>query len=1268
MIMYKDRKCKIFYFIRISLSAGQFVQIFSTICLLFTLSITASCVRKIENTPGLLHPFKQGTADNLYVKKTFQILNSDNPSDKINKIDWNRLKDKAIQIETDKTARPAKILTDFGDITIDSKVSFINQYYFVKYHPKSELKTSYQKKIYDLLGTVNDFKGFPNTVYYILPYLKNKHLILFRVANKNKIPYDEYFSGIPIDDDQIATPVVSYPIQYCKAEVIRNENNEDTGQYRPKCEGVSQSKAEYIRFNTEKKQIFYYEKKIDIFPRNFFDGNWFFTWTVIRSNENTATRIGQHIGMTNARLIKFKKEAKQLIGIDISGVNMEDKDKKQAMSIPILWQEYKINTLHNLSEMTDNTKEDIKRPYFKILFNQLVSARNGNTSLKSVTITDTYFSYTYDIRNQNNFKTVKVAFLKRNTKGKQPYQQKQWIEEDSNHFFPSFEIIRDHYQDASTHTKQGRDLYFRVVRFNPNKKIIKWYFSKNTPKSPWIRNFGRQAVHLWDKAFTKAAEGTGKKPIKIVLDDTRDQELGDNRFNILNLIETKTEQKGFTLLGVGPNMANPVTGEMISATANVFITSIIDIYIRFIRQYVRYQLFPPLWKWLPSSPGITDYLYESIQILCPKVSKFIELNKGKSFHPQLTQINDKDIIKECSQKIAEPIILSTVLHEMGHTFSLRHVFSASADLKNTYTDWNEITDIFGKNILNNSRPNSHPHPAQFSSVMDYEHIGYPSLTVPGKYDIAAIRFIHYDTIQTKTGKMLHITPRAGGDEKIHQKSIQQTLDKHNAQIKPYKVCGGLKHGDSNIGDYLCRAGDYGTTLLEVVQNHIRTFKDFTSIMLKRYDSADINVVSFSIIATTHRIAESLKEIWNEWLRKRNRAMNLHKMSVYDYDEKNIKEYLNFIKEEANKNPEFNQYYQIRQVIFDFYKEVLFLPIKKCIFTKKDGSYYSESIYSIVDRLKGQYSQANQTVIYDCLSPAVLKWSKENELNFVTEVGLSGLNKSYFVPVNPAIDRIDELSIFTNSNRNVILDHLGQIMDEPDFRKELEYEAQQYFLKGQDITPYINESPQSEQIKKYFSKNRILTYETDMMDTHTENLTYNPFYYFVQLLFSTAEEVSSFATGRVQQKAYTNYTCTDYNIIDLINQTTPLISTNSLPENIMPFLHTIYQEYSATTEPKDIETHSTKSFWNNMVNHPKILKYKKHPNMVCIPQIEQSFIASLIEKYNTYNTCINEASIQTPCENKHNKVAFVKQLEKYPFSLNKTPPWKKVNSKPPLVLK
>ena len=155
------------------------------------------------------------------------------------------------------------------------------------------------------------------------------------------MPYDE----LPIAKrvgEMLAVPLVGYSIKYCVAEAIPDVNDRETGQYKPKCEGIRLKYAEYIQLNEGDKQVFQYKAKPDLFPRDFFTlkeserkkHDWFYVRTVVKSPEN---KIVGHQLFLPANLVEFHPVPGKLDVLDASGYDIRSEDKIRALFIPVEW-------------------------------------------------------------------------------------------------------------------------------------------------------------------------------------------------------------------------------------------------------------------------------------------------------------------------------------------------------------------------------------------------------------------------------------------------------------------------------------------------------------------------------------------------------------------------------------------------------------------------------------------------------------------------------------------------------------------------------------------------------------------------------------------------------------------------------------------------------------------------------------------------------------------------------------------------------------------
>ena len=1324
------------------------LQMALPIACLFSLSCTNNTV--YERKKGRFkHNFQQGTADNLY--NVSELLGKNPVLESKEKILLPPLEKDTLKIDPkfpplsstggypkniSKKGRVSgllkirtvekgeKAIISFAqeNIHIDPNISFINEYEFLDYEIVNENKTEWHKHLARLLGKAK-FKGFPETDYYILPLFVGNYLILYKVGPPDKIPYDELPLARSVGN-MLAVPFVGYPISYCVPEAVPDSNKRETGQYRPKCEGVKIKYAEYIRLNEGEKKIFTYKSKPDLFPRDFFNlkeneeqkDKWFYVRTVVKSPKNTI--VGHQLFLPS-NLVEFHPAPGKLDVLDASGYDIKPEDKIRTLFIPVEWIDYRIKrhseTLDpDFSEEERTNIHEKNLRYFKIKFDDLVENEIeylGEKTLKDVFITDNYFSFNVEITFKNSGAyLVKFAFFKKPADKSAKYVPKQWFEKDSTLFFPSFSEKRRYYKKALDYSEADDDRFLRTTRFNPKAKEIKWYFSKQTPndsENEWVRELGSLAIDLLNLAFEEAGKDSNHK-MKMVLDKSEAKEVGDVRYNILNLIVSEGKST-VGLLGLGPNVANPITGEVVSATANVWVSNILNNYINLIKSYIQFQVYPPTWKMKPFSKDIrvslqkqinkktpkcgelylspisvTPFIYEKINTICPEVSDFIknQKDKGLTYDPENPDLQNKTEIKSCAKKLAFLPILGTTLHEILHGLAQRHVFSASVDSENFYKDYNEIERIFGNLVSRKMKKffgdfpfvegtDCHPNPPQYSSVMDYMDLYNPMLFVPGKLDIAALRFIYFDKVDLKAGGVLNVPSGADRDPNNPQKSILQTAIAKNYQkedLKNYKVlCGGEKIEDSILGEInpdqpLCKRFDYGTNPIEITINSILKTNSYLISKRNRYDSKSISYLDYE----ESKFKELAGHLYNKWKQYRDELLSQRGKFIEDYsflNPEHIRQYQKTIHEEQDRNLEFKMYYDIRQPIFDYFKRLVFMPVKHCIHKKKlqEGFHYSvTALENIMTKQKGNYLNypANSRArLINCKSPLVKAWAEdaENEKGeLVAEVGFFSNTREYFLRPK-ANDVNDELSAFHIwKDVTDIVSPFFDIVMEPEFGNDFFQEFQAYMLQGTNVNPYIDEEliedpdiPRDNTGR--VNLNRVLSYKLDeKASRHLSDKAKG------KSIFKKRWAILQDAINRLKNR-------TRHEELELHFDFKPrkLIDIGRTAESIenssdYPFFTQAYENYPKKTEEKswrdyisnffsddDSEQEET-SFASFIKNHPATLYNRADGSFVIIPYIdtEENFPAQLFRRFNEFLDCMeNQKKQEFICDDIEEKEKF-----------------------------
>ena len=256
-----------------------------------SLLLCLSCTNNYRPPTKFKHNFKQGSADHLYnisdilgdnpvLESETVFFSSTNPEAENsqtaveqNSVKYPALSSKGgyskeiltsehisnlVQIKTAEKGEKPSVSFVQENIHIDPSISFINKYEILDYEILNSKKTN--QHIAQLVGQVEKFKGFPNTLYSILPLFEGNHLVLYKLAPEDKIPYDELPLAKRVGD-MLAVPFLGYPVRYCIAEVIPDINERKTGQYKPNCEDAKLNSEKEIKhlLSTIKNQIFFPE-------------------------------------------------------------------------------------------------------------------------------------------------------------------------------------------------------------------------------------------------------------------------------------------------------------------------------------------------------------------------------------------------------------------------------------------------------------------------------------------------------------------------------------------------------------------------------------------------------------------------------------------------------------------------------------------------------------------------------------------------------------------------------------------------------------------------------------------------------------------------------------------------------------------------------------------------------------------------------------------------------------------------------------------------
>jgi hypothetical protein len=157
--------------------------------------------------------------------------------------------------------------------------------------------------------------------------------------------------------------------------------------------------------------------------------------------------------------------------------------------------------------------------------------------------------------------------------------------------------------------------------------------------------------------------------------------------------------------------------------------------------------------------------------------------------------------------VAKQTFYTTLLHEMGHTFGLRHNFQGSADAAHYTPQYYQVKDALKKG--NSQYKAEDLDPLAYSSIMDYGADFYSANVGLGPYDKAAIRY-------------------------AYNRSINRDSD---ASTKAgFAFCTDHQINE----DIRCRQFDKGSTITQITSHEIDRFERNWILRHTRRDRADYN--------------------------------------------------------------------------------------------------------------------------------------------------------------------------------------------------------------------------------------------------------------------------------------------------------------------------------------------------------------------------------------------------------------------------------------------
>lgn len=448
-----------------------------------------------------------------------------------------------------------------------------------------------------LAGKANDayMLGEPNKTYGVAQELTPKHLIIYKVVDEQDLAFSEKTIATAKDGKWLV-PVGGYPVTYFRRARVVNEDNRETnltadfpipGEEFRTATSYRVNKADFLRFERLQKE--------DTLPKDFFNGEWYFSETTVDTSYASGGVVGDlgaaDSNFSSATKIRFRIYDDQLVG-ENTNVDEEFKDDPESLNYATV---FKIDIEHEdyrwfrtgpdaLKEVQIETQDKDSKKYIKLDYNtaatptvswtdainSLFGSINNFRNIRDITYGKDYFSFS--VRDSQT-QSIKRFSMRKITQSQMAPRQ---AFKDDNRVFGAFTTVKAKKLDYKVNLQEDVDALILMARHNPNKDIV-YYFTTGTPKDNWHRDIARESISLWQQAFKKAGLS-----INIRLDESKDVQLGDIRYNVINIVK----RAGSGLLGFGPSLIDSDTGEIVSASMNSGTDGFLEQYFGIVRDYI----------------------------------------------------------------------------------------------------------------------------------------------------------------------------------------------------------------------------------------------------------------------------------------------------------------------------------------------------------------------------------------------------------------------------------------------------------------------------------------------------------------------------------------------------------------------------------------------------------------------------------------------------------------------------------------------------------
>jgi hypothetical protein len=411
----------------------------------------------------------------------------------------------------------------------------------------------------------------------------------------------------------------------------------------------------------------------------------------------------------------------------------------------------------------------------------------------------------------------------------------------------------------------------------------------------------------------------------------------------------------------------------------------------------------------------TKYLDKAISEQCPEVVEYIKKLKSLGV---ITDSNEVEVLETCSKKVMQEKVLSTLVHEMGHNFGLRHNFRGSNDVTNFYTAEETGTDDVVRS----------------SSIMEYTAFDEDRLTKPGRYDIAAIRYGYSDQVELENGQLVNVSNR----------SIDDAVREASSPLRPYAYC---TDEDTIIGaDPMCRRHDAGVTPSEVVDHMIHEFRQMVASMNFRYDRAWLVHPVVAEMAVISRLL-GMKQIYDEFRFKLREYVGSKSQYLENLSEEDYQKLLERMSKDSRFAKEYALWRPAAEKVMNFMNELVHLPNRYCVVEQaKTGLIEAFELR----RIREELYRAEYLSPKTCREDSVLTYFKKQGFSLIDEVGFFLEDTRYSQSIDDLAEPMDVIGMertrevamlvmsarLVSSLKHINLSFFPNMIDEPDYQNKV----------------------------------------------------------------------------------------------------------------------------------------------------------------------------------------------------------------------------------------